>query len=56
MFRMTIRATDDSVPPVLIKIMEERLSTGNLAELERPIRSEPQVVVDPLAYENVEVQ
>ncbi|KAI9860221.1 MAG: hypothetical protein M1824_003221 [Vezdaea acicularis] len=27
-YRMTIRATDESVPPVLLKIMEERLSVG----------------------------
>jgi AP-2 complex subunit alpha len=28
MYRITIRATDESVPPVLIKIMEDRLSQG----------------------------
>ncbi|KAF2262776.1 Adaptor protein complex AP-2 alpha subunit [Lojkania enalia] len=28
MFRITIRATDESVPPVLIKMMEERLAQG----------------------------
>ncbi|CBX99894.1 similar to Adaptor protein complex AP-2 [Plenodomus lingam JN3] len=28
MFRLTIRATDESVPPVLIKAMEERLAQG----------------------------
>ncbi|KAF2473366.1 Adaptor protein complex AP-2 alpha subunit [Lindgomyces ingoldianus] len=28
MYRITIRATDEAVPPVLIKIMEERLSQG----------------------------
>jgi AP-2 complex subunit alpha len=28
MIRLTIRATDESVPPVLIKIMEERLCIG----------------------------
>lgn len=28
MYRLTIRATDESVPPVLIKLMEERLSKG----------------------------
>ncbi|OCL08738.1 Adaptor protein-like protein complex AP-2 [Glonium stellatum] len=28
MYRITIRATDESVPPVLIKLMEERLSQG----------------------------
>lgn len=41
MFRMTIRATDDSVPPVLMKIMEERLSVGvstNPESMEPPSR------------------
>ncbi|KAL7276667.1 hypothetical protein RUND412_000327 [Rhizina undulata] len=28
MYRLTIRATDESVPPVLLKIMEERLALG----------------------------
>ena len=28
MIRLTIRATDESVPAVLIKIMEERLQIG----------------------------
>ena len=28
MYRLTIRATDESVPPVLIKVMEEKLSQG----------------------------
>jgi AP-2 complex subunit alpha len=28
MYRLTVRATDEAVPPVLAKIMEERLSQG----------------------------
>ncbi len=28
MVRLTIRATDESVPPTLIKLMEERLNVG----------------------------
>ncbi|KAI9715165.1 MAG: hypothetical protein M1812_006144 [Candelaria pacifica] len=32
MYRLTIRATDESVPAVLIKIMEERLSQGYTSE------------------------
>ena len=28
MVRLTIRATDEAVPPVLFKLMEERLSAG----------------------------
>lgn len=42
MFRLTIRATDESVPAVLAKIMEERLSAGasEPEELERPSRED----------------
>ena len=28
MVRLTIRATDDTLPPVLLKMMEERLAVG----------------------------
>jgi len=28
MFRLTIRATDEAVPPILLNLMEERLSQG----------------------------
>ncbi|KAF2086786.1 Adaptor protein complex AP-2 alpha subunit [Saccharata proteae CBS 121410] len=28
MYRLTVRATDESVPPILMKLMEERLSQG----------------------------
>lgn len=28
MYRITIRATDESVPPVLMKLMEEKFSQG----------------------------
>lgn len=28
MYRITIRATDESVPPVLVKAMESRLAQG----------------------------
>ncbi|KAF2144927.1 uncharacterized protein K452DRAFT_221955 [Aplosporella prunicola CBS 121167] len=30
-YRLTVRATDESVPPVLLKLMEERLSQGEAA-------------------------
>lgn len=38
MIRLTIRATDESVPPVLIKLMEERLAFGisTRAEIQLP--------------------
>lgn len=29
MYRITIRATDESVPPVLLKVMEGRLALGS---------------------------
>lgn len=29
MYRITIRATDERVPPILLKIMEERLSLAS---------------------------
>jgi len=32
MFRLTIRANDEAVPPVLADIMEERLSQGEEAD------------------------
>ncbi|KAH9893706.1 Adaptor protein complex AP-2 alpha subunit [Xylariomycetidae sp. FL2044] len=43
MIRLTIRATDESVPPVLLKLMEERISVGTskIAEVhEGPTRRE----------------
>lgn len=43
MIRLTIRATDESVPPVIIKIMEERLAIGESTrqeEVEGPTRRE----------------
>jgi AP-2 complex subunit alpha len=32
MYRLTVRATDESVPPVLLKLMEDRLSHGHEVE------------------------
>jgi len=43
MIRLTVRATDDTVPPVLVKLMEERLAVGisTIPELyEGPTRRE----------------
>ena len=55
MFRMTIRATDESVPPVMIKLMEERLSIGFSTEREE--HEEMPSKQDILhSYENVLVQ
>jgi len=39
MVRLTIRATDESVPAVLIKLMEERLAVG--------VSTEPEVFEAP---------
>ena len=38
MFRLTIRATDESVPAVIMKLMEERLAIGVSI---RPEKAEP---------------
>ncbi len=35
MVRLTIRATDDGVPPVLLKMMEERIAQGMSTAQER---------------------
>lgn len=43
MVRLTIRATDESVPPVIIKLMEERLAVG--------ISTAPEVVEPPTRRE-----
>ncbi|PQE33995.1 hypothetical protein CJF32_00002849 [Rutstroemia sp. NJR-2017a WRK4] len=43
MVRLTIRATDESVPPVLIKLMEERLAAG--------FSTRPEVVMPPTRRE-----
>ena len=45
MVRLTIRATDEGVPPVLLRLMEERISAGQSlvpekAEYRMPSRSE----------------
>jgi AP-2 complex subunit alpha len=33
MYRLTIRATDERVPPILLKSMEDRLSQGIQADV-----------------------
>jgi len=43
MVRLTIRATDDSLPPVLLKMMEERLTVGVFI---RPEKYEPPTASD----------
>jgi AP-2 complex subunit alpha len=43
MIRLTIRATDESVPPVIIKIMEERLAIG--------VSTKPDVIEPPTRRE-----
>lgn len=43
MVRLTIRATDDSVPRVLIKLMEERLAVG--------ISTQPEMLLPPTRRE-----
>jgi AP-2 complex subunit alpha len=43
MIRLTIRATDESVPPILIKIMQERLEIG--------VSTQPEVFEPPTRRE-----
>ena len=51
MIRLTIRATDESVPAVLMKIMEDRLALGMNT---RPERVDPPMRRDNLdAFANV---
>ena len=54
MFRLTIRATDESVPPVMIKAMEERLAIGNPTQESDPERPSRQEISD--AFGSVLVQ
>lgn len=54
MFRLTLRATDESVPPVMIKAMEERLSIGNPTQPEESERPSKQEIAD--TFGNVLVQ
>jgi AP-2 complex subunit alpha len=35
MIRLTVRATDESVPPVLLKLMVDKLSAGNSTMAEK---------------------
>jgi len=45
--RLTIRATDESVPPVLIRLMEERLAAG--------VSTQPDVMAIPSLREMKDV-
>jgi AP-2 complex subunit alpha len=40
MIRLTIRATDDSVPQLLLKLMQDRLSEGMSNRVEQPTRQD----------------
>lgn len=44
MIRLTIRATDDALPPLLLKMMQERLARGvSTLPLERGGHAQPTV-------------
>lgn len=53
MLRLTIRATDDTVPSVLIKLMEERLAAGMSTQPEQHERLTGNVISD--TFSNVMV-
>jgi AP-2 complex subunit alpha len=57
MIRLTVRATDESVPAVLIKLMEERLAAGesSLQELAETKGGTPSRVEISEAFGNVMV-
>lgn len=54
MVRLTIRATDDSVPPVLMKLMEDRIAQGVSTAPERPVPPTVSEISD--AFRNVMVR
>lgn len=54
MIRLTVRATDESVPPVLLKLMVERLSAGNSTKAEKHAAPTPREISE--AFGNVMVQ
>lgn len=53
MFRLTIRATDESVPAVIMKVMEERLTIGVSLHPERTEPPTGREILD--AFSNVMV-
>lgn len=46
MIRLTIRATDEVVPPVLLKLMQERLAQGYSLRDDKPVPPTPQEISD----------
>ncbi|KAJ9150508.1 AP-2 complex subunit alpha [Coniochaeta hoffmannii] len=54
MIRLTVRATDESVPPVLLKLMVERLSAGNSTMAEKHAVPTPREISE--AFGNVMVK
>lgn len=54
MVRLTIRATDDGVPPVLLKMMEERIAQGLSRAQERREASTASEISD--SFRNVMVR
>lgn len=49
MVRLTIRATDESVPSVLLKLMEERIGAGMSTVPESNLGSTLRQMTDPFA-------
>ncbi len=54
MVRLTIRATDDSLPPVLLKLMEERIAQGVSTLAERHAAPTASEISD--AFRNIMVR
>lgn len=55
MVRLTIRATDDSLPPLLLKMMQERLAKGVSTVSERYVPPQPTMSEISDSFRNVMV-
>lgn len=49
MVRLTIRATDESVPSILLKLIEERIAAGMSTMPETNFGPSPRQITDPFS-------
>ncbi len=50
MVRLTVRATDESVPPVLLKLMQERLAAGFSTAAEKHVAPTLNEIADTFSH------
>jgi AP-2 complex subunit alpha len=55
MVRLTIRATDDMLPPLLLKMMQERMARGVSTAQERYVAPQPSVADISDSFRNIMV-